>query len=88
MTKRFRSSVCVVSSGRCQALCLRNAEKPGDRWSHIACSACCMHDKDGDNFLTENDITLSYELQCGEDADVEGSECQCSEQQERFIPTV
>ena len=45
--------------------CLRNAAKPVDRWSNMACAACCMHDKDGDNFITKEDLAVTYDMFCG-----------------------
>ncbi len=79
---------CFVVSGTCHAQCLRNAEKPVDRWSHVGCSVCCMHDKDGDGFLTEKDVDLTYEMFCGEDGNEQESKCQCSDQRERLITMV
>ena len=65
--------VCCLGSGTCHAQCLRNAAKPVGRWSHVACSVCCIHDKDGDGFLTEKDVELTYEMYCGDDRDEQES---------------
>ncbi len=40
-----------------------------------------MHDKDGDGFLTENDVDLTYVMYCGDDEEEE-SESHGSDQQE------
>ncbi len=77
-----------IASGRCYGQCLRYAEKPITRWSHVACSYCCLHDKDGDGFLTEHDVDLTYEMYCGGDREQGGSECQRSEQREELVLTV
>ena len=49
--------------------CLKNAAKPIDRWSNSACAVCCMHDKDGDNFITKEEFAVAYDMYCGGNED-------------------
>ena len=36
-----------------------------DRWSHGACSACCIDDFDGDGFITREDLGSAHDAYCG-----------------------
>ena len=55
----------LIISGICVVQCLKNAAKPIDRWTRTACAICCMNDKDGDNFITKDDLAVTYDMFCG-----------------------
>ena len=59
----------LLVSGTCVVHCLKNAAKPTDRWSQSACVVCCLQDKDGDNFITKEDMAVTYDMYCGGNED-------------------
>ncbi len=56
-------------SAICNRKCLNDANKPSDRWSHVACNDCCMLDINSDGFVTREDLGQGYDAFCGLDED-------------------
>ncbi len=40
-----------------------------ERWSHGACSYCCLDDVDGDGFITQEELGLRYDVFCRNEED-------------------
>ncbi len=65
----------LSTSGKCFERCLVNSAKPADRWRHGACMVCCLHDNNGDGFITKDDLAKTYEVLCGSEEEQQQGQC-------------
>ena len=62
-------SIYCFPSGKCHAQCLEYAANPSDRFSRGGCAMCCMKDKDGDGFITKDELGQHFDSYCGQEED-------------------
>ncbi len=43
---------------------MEQAIKPPNRFSHAGCTLCCFRDKDGDGFITKEELGQDYDPFC------------------------